>query len=71
MVKFFRGAIAVAFLLAPSMLLRAQITGELRGNVVDASGAAVSIAKITLKNSETGQSRDQAVNGQGEFAFNL
>ncbi len=71
MQRLIRSALAIAALLMPGMELRAQITGELRGNVVDASGAAVGAAKITLKNTENGQSRDQSVNSQGEFAFNL
>ena len=67
-----QGVFTVAFgLLCAGQGLQAQITGELRGNVVDASGAAVPTAKIFLKNNETGQTRDQTVNGQGEFAFNL
>lgn len=51
--------------------LQAQITGELRGTVLDASGAAIGTAKVTLKNAENGLSRDQMVNSHGEFAFNL
>jgi outer membrane receptor protein involved in Fe transport len=61
----------VILLLAVCSVLNAQITGELRGTVVDASGAVVSAAKVVLKNIETGQSRDQTVTGQGEFTFNL
>ena len=51
--------------------LHAQITGEMRGIVVDASGGAIPAARISLKSVETGQIREQAVNAQGEFAFNL
>ena len=71
LVKFLRSALPAVLFLAPCIAMHAQITGELRGNVTDPSGAAVNTAKITLKNTETGQSRDQSVNGQGEFAFNL
>jgi outer membrane receptor protein involved in Fe transport len=51
--------------------VNAQITGELRGSVTDATGSAITSAKITLKSAGTGQSRAQATNGKGEFAFNL
>ncbi len=51
--------------------LYAQITGQLRGSAIDASGGAVNSAKITLTNRETGQVRDKTVNAQGEFAFDL
>lgn len=51
--------------------VHAQITGELRGTVTDPSGAAISAAKVSLKSVETGQVREQTVNGQGEFSFSL
>ena len=51
--------------------IQAQITGELRGTVVDRTGGALSAAKVTLKSVETGQLRDQTVNSQGEFGFSL
>jgi outer membrane receptor protein involved in Fe transport len=57
--------------LAFCLSLHAQITGELRGTVVDATGGSINTAKITLKNLETGQTRDQQVTGQGEFSFGL
>lgn len=62
---------AIALTLLAVSGMHAQITGELRGSVVDSSGAAVNTAKVTLKNSETGQTRDQSVSGRGEFVFNL
>ena len=49
----------------------AQITGEIRGVVVDPSGAVVTQAKVTLKNVETGASREQRVTDEGRFVFGL
>ncbi len=49
----------------------AQITGEVRGVVLDPSGSAVTQAKITLKSVETGISREQQVTEEGRFAFGL
>jgi hypothetical protein len=67
----FRSAFALFLALLAGKGVQAQITGELRGSVVDASGAALTSAKVTLKNNETGQTRNQTVNGGGEFVFNL
>ncbi len=71
MTSWIRSTFCAAVALFSCLSLHAQITGELRGTVTDASGAAITSAKITLRNAETGQKRDQNVNGQGEFAFNL
>ena len=48
-----------------------QITGEVRGVVLDPSGAAVSQAKVTLKSVETGVSREQQASADGRFSFGL
>jgi outer membrane receptor protein involved in Fe transport len=48
-----------------------QITGEVRGVVLDPSGAAVSQAKVTLKSVETGATREQQVSAEGRFTFGL
>lgn len=48
-----------------------QITGELRGSVVDAQGAAVPQAKVTLKSLETGETREGLINNEGVVVFSL
>ncbi|MBM3774909.1 MAG: TonB-dependent receptor, partial [Acidobacteria bacterium] len=50
--------------------LSAQITGDIKGLALDGSGAAVTRAVIKLVNKETGESRRQATDIEGRFAFN-
>jgi outer membrane receptor protein involved in Fe transport len=52
-------------------VVSAQITGEIRGIVLDSSGAAVTAAKVTLKSVETGATRTQSVTVDGRFTFPL
>src|SRR3982750_2059479 len=66
-----RTALGSLFGLVLCMSLHAQITGELRGTVVDPSGGAIAAAKISVKSIGTGEVREQMVNGQGEFSFGL
>lgn len=54
-----------------SGVLSAQITGDLRGVVVDASGGAVPAAKINVRNLETGETRTADVTQEGGFSFAL
>ena len=51
--------------------LTAQITGDLRGVVVDGTGGGVSKAKISLKSLETGEVRQGSVDTEGRFTFSL
>ena len=46
-------------------------TGELSGNVTDASGAVVANAKVTAANAETGISRDVATDQSGNYVITL
>jgi outer membrane receptor protein involved in Fe transport len=50
--------------------VNAQITGDLRGTVLDASGAVIPTATVTLKSLETGEIRT-ATTGDGNFNFAL
>lgn len=62
----------VAFWLLPffSCIAGAQTTsGEISGRVVDASGAVVPGAQITLMNEETGTRQTAPTNGAGLFVF--
>jgi hypothetical protein len=43
------------------------VTGTLSGTVTDATGAVVSGAKVTAKNTETGLAREGATNAEGYF----
>lgn len=61
----------LAMLVAFAATASAQITGDLRGVVIDPSGAAVSQAKVTLRDLETGQTRTTQVNEEGQFGFSL
>jgi len=52
--------------------LRAQVaTGNIRGAVLDASGAVVPEAMVLLTNTDTGLSRSVKTNARGEFAAPL
>ncbi|MCC7155467.1 MAG: TonB-dependent receptor [Bryobacterales bacterium] len=46
------------------------LTGKLSGTVLDASGAAVANATVTLVNAQTGQNREIKTNDEGYFVFN-
>jgi outer membrane receptor protein involved in Fe transport len=52
-------------------LATAQITGDIKGTVLDATGAAVPNTKVTLTSAETGEQRTVTADGEGRFAFNL
>ncbi len=54
-----------------SGVVSAQITGDLRGTVLDSSGGAVTSSKVTLVNLETGESRTANVSSDGGFNFAL
>src|SRR5260370_33945335 len=45
----------------------ADLTGDLRGAVTDATGAGVSNAKVTLKSLRTGAARVLTTSATGEF----
>lgn len=59
-----------AFVLFASSLF-AQITGDLKGVVLDNSAAAIAGAKVALRSLETGEVRTATTGVDGLFAFNL
>jgi Carboxypeptidase regulatory-like domain len=46
-----------------------QITGSIRGTVLDPSGAVVQAATVTAKHVETGLSREVVTDGRGAFVL--
>ncbi len=61
-------ALLLIFAAVSSRSLRAQdISGSLRGTVLDASGAAVSGAKVTATNTETSLARTTPSDSKGEY----
>src|SRR5437868_2254682 len=69
MKTFVRWMLALCFLLGIAALTFAQSrnTGEIRGTVTDASGAALPNAVVTLTNLETGEVKTFTTNGQGIY----
>jgi hypothetical protein len=66
-----RTAVRLVTFLFAAFTATAQITGDLRGTVLDPTGAAVTQAKVTLKSVETGETREASVNELGSFSFPL
>ena len=65
------GGVRLLTLLAASVAAHAQITGDLRGVVIDPSGASISQAKVSLRSAETGETRAASVTEDGAFNFGL
>jgi hypothetical protein len=57
--------------LATATLSFAQITGDLKGIVLDSSGASVVKAKVSIRSLETAESRNADVDADGRFTFAL
>src|ERR1035437_6386608 len=53
--RWVRGAVWVVLLMVGSVVARAQVSGSISGTVVDATGASVSGAVVTLKNTDRDQ----------------
>jgi len=65
-------ALLFACLLALSTFANAQqATAQVNGTVKDPSGAVVSGAKVTLKNSDTGAGHTTTTNEDGIYVFTL
>ncbi|HZO57046.1 MAG TPA: carboxypeptidase-like regulatory domain-containing protein, partial [Bryobacteraceae bacterium] len=63
--------LVAASLFAFATVAFGQITGDLRGVVLDSQGGAISQAKVTLKSLETGEVRTADVSADGAFNFAL
>ena len=64
---FCLGLLAFAFILP--VAIQAQTTGSLTGTVADQAGAVVPGASVTLKKSDTGESRTATTGDNGVFNF--
>lgn len=62
-------AVAVLLSLAPPAVYGQVDTGSIVGAVVDASGAIIPGAKLTVKNEGTGLTEDQTAGQDGSFSF--
>lgn len=60
---------AIVFLLLFSNAALAGVTASMSGTVKDPTGAAVTGARVTAVNSDTGISQTQNTNGQGFYSF--
>jgi hypothetical protein len=56
-------------LLLPGLLLGQSFRGSIRGKVVDPSGSLIAGAKVTAKNSATGQVRESATGDDGAYVL--
>ena len=56
-------------LLLPGLLLAQSFRGSIRGKVVDPSGSLIAGAKVTAKNSATGQMRESATGDDGAYVL--
>jgi hypothetical protein len=64
-------AFVIALALAISPLAYGQATGSINGTVTDASGAAVTGAKVTVSAPATGLTREATTDGAGNFLVTL
>lgn len=69
MKSFIRWTLSISFLLltATFVLAQSRNTGEIRGSVTDATGAAINGASVTLTNTETGEVKTFTTNSQGLY----
>jgi hypothetical protein len=64
-----RGALLGAALLVSSVLASAQFSGNVQGDVHDASGAAVAGASVTLNNTATNVTQTTKTDSTGNYGF--
>jgi len=63
--------LVIALLIAPSLMAQSLTSGDITGTVTDPSGAVVTGATVTLKNSSNGQTRNTTTNSSGAYRFSL
>jgi hypothetical protein len=63
--------LAIALLMAPSLMAQSLISGALAGTVTDPSGAVIAGATVSFKNDATGQTRTTTTNSNGNYRFSL
>jgi hypothetical protein len=59
----------ILVLLLPCLVLAQSFRGSIRGKVVDPSGSLIAGAKVTAKNSATGQVREAATGNDGAYVL--
>jgi hypothetical protein len=62
---------ALLLILAPFTFSQTITTADAVGVVSDASGAVVPSAKVTIKSADSGESRTELTNGEGQYRFPL
>lgn len=71
-IRFFAAAIAAMGVMLACCFLPAfgqSFRGAIRGTVTDPSGAVVAGAKLTARNTATGDTRDVVSEADGSYAF--
>src|SRR5262245_19440513 len=63
------GLLAVMMLLAPGALAQLRIVGAVSGTVTDPTGAVVASAKVSLKDTQTGVTKEAVSTDGGTFLF--
>ena len=64
-----RSSMCVLIVMVSASVFAQQITGNIRGTVVDASGAVVQAASVTAKQVETGLTRTTTTDGSGTYVL--
>src|SRR4029079_19317391 len=67
MKKIILAMIVLCALVAPSIALAQQTSGNINGRIVDAQGAAVPGVTVTAKSSQTGFTRTDVTDGEGVY----
>src|SRR6202050_1381688 len=62
---------ALSLMLTPLAFSQTITTADVVGVVSDTSGAVVPGAKVTIKSAESGESRTETTNGEGQYRFPL